>query len=104
MYNTRASASGNFYFNLDKNETSLNQYTESEQMSSQGSRSHNSTTEDRFRQPQMIVNLDSSRYSDESDDLMSDFASTPATTPRFGRNLSNSSISRRPALSKRMVS
>ena len=56
-----------------------------------------------FEQPQMIVNLDSSRYSDESDDLMGDFVSQNTTPVRsqFGRNLTNSSHSRRPAISKR---
>ena len=58
-----------------------------------------------FQQPQMIVNLDSSRNSYESDDLMGDFNSRH-TTPvgyHFGRNLTNSSNSRRPAISKRNI-
>ena len=49
----------------------------------------------------MIVNLDSSRNSYESDNIMGDFASADSTPVRFGRNLTNSSHSRRPALSKR---
>ena len=74
--------------------------TESEQMSSQETDNRSA-----FQQPQMIVNLDSSRYSDESDDLMGDFVSQNTTPVRsqFGRNLTNSPHSRRPAISKRKM-